>query len=162
MCAKKLTIVSDTAIFYAENHYFAFGPVVREIEFIEHLFDQITWIGYDRQDRIGDLSMQKIQSPKIKVILFKSVGGKGVFSFLRILIHYPYMFFVIFKQIQKSDIIHTRAPSHPALIAILLSFFVFLSDKTKETRFQLKVKSGIEFLYGRQIFRFGVILSFAL
>ena len=124
MCAKKLTIVSDTAIFYAENHYFAFGPVVREIEFIEHLFDQITWIGYDRQDRIGDLSMQKIQSPKIKVILFKSVGGKGVFSFLRILIHYPYMFFVIFKQIQKSDIIHTRAPSHPALIAILLSFFL--------------------------------------
>lgn len=124
MRAKKLTIVSDTAIFYSNNFYYGFGPVVREIEFIDHLFDQITWIGYDRQDRIDDLSMQKIQSPKIKIILLKSVGGKGLLSFLKILVQYPFMFFVIFKQIKKSDIIHTRAPSHPALIATLISFFL--------------------------------------
>ncbi|HRE79337.1 MAG TPA: glycosyltransferase family 4 protein [Flavobacterium sp.] len=123
MCAKKLTIVSDTAIFHSNNSYYGFGPVVREIEFVEHLFDQITWIGFDRQDRIGDLSMQKIQSNKIKFILLKNVGGKGLFSFLKILTQYPFMFFVIYRQIQKSDIIHTRAPSHPALIAILISYF---------------------------------------
>jgi len=34
------------------------------------------------------------------------------------------MFFIILKQVRKANVIHTRAPSHPALIAILISFFL--------------------------------------
>lgn len=121
---KQLTIVSDTAIYKHNGSYYAFGPVVREIEFIEELFDQITWIGYERIDKLNDLSMQKIKSKKIKVVFLKRIGGKNIFSFFRILFQYPVMFFVIFNNIYKADIVHTRAPSHPALIAILISFFL--------------------------------------
>jgi glycosyltransferase involved in cell wall biosynthesis len=102
---------------------FSFGPVVRELEHVEHLFDEITWVGYANKSNEVDVSMIKINSPKIKLILFKSIGGKGIFSFINILLQYPKMFFVILNQIQNTDIVHTRAPSHPALIAIIISFF---------------------------------------
>lgn len=120
---KKLTIITDTLMCKNELGSFSFGPVVRELEHVEHLFDEITWIGFAKSDNLVDLSMKKIDSKKIKIILLKNVGGKGVISFLFILLNYPIMFFVILKQILKSNIIHTRAPSHPALIAILISFF---------------------------------------
>lgn len=124
MCAKKLTIVSDTAMYRNANESFAFGPVVRELEYIEHLFDEITWIGFERSDKKGDLSMKKINSKKIKIITLKRVGGKGLLSFLAIVLQYPKMYSIILKQVKKADIIHTRAPSHPALIAVLISFFI--------------------------------------
>lgn len=121
---KKLAIVSDTAIYRDGDNHFGFGPVVREIEFIEHLFDEVVWIGYNRVDRIGDLSMQQISSPKIKIVLLKRVGGKGLRSVLNILIQYPVMLFVILKYIKNADVVHTRTPSHPAVITVLISFFL--------------------------------------
>lgn len=123
MGLKKLTIISDTALYCIKNDYFGFGPVVKEIQFIEHMFDEIVWIGFERNDRINDLSMQKIQNNKIKFILLKNIGGKNIKSFLEILMYYPKIFFIIKKEIKNSHVIHSRAPSHPALISILISFF---------------------------------------
>ena len=121
---KKLTIVSDTAIYEKNGKYFAFGPVVREIEAIEYLFEKIIWIGYKRNDRINDLSMVEIRSEKIKIVLLKKNGGKTLFSMLELIFQYPIMFFTILKNIYNSRVIHTRAPSHPAFIATVLSFFM--------------------------------------
>ena len=122
--SKKLTVISDTAMFQNESGLFAFGPVVRELEYIAPFFEEITWVGFEQIDKEGDLSMKKIESDKIKIVLLKSVGGKGFLAFFKILINYPVMFFVIVKSIRKANIIHTRAPSHPALIAFLISFFM--------------------------------------
>ena len=70
---KKLTIVSDTAIFCDKGKYFAFGPVVREVENFEYLFEEITWIGFNRLDKQNDLSMQEIKSKKTKLFLIRIV-----------------------------------------------------------------------------------------
>lgn len=121
--SKKLTIISDTIMCSNESGYYSFGPVVRELEHIEHLFDEITWIGYAKSDGLVDASMKKIDSKKIKLVLLNSIGGTGFISFLKILLNYPLMFFILLKHIKKSNIIHTRSPSHPALIAILISYF---------------------------------------
>lgn len=121
---KNLTIVSDTAIFQEDGKYYAFGPVVNELESFEHLFDKITWIGFNRPDKKGDLSMKAITSGKVRVIALKEVGGKTFFSSLNILLRYPFMFFIILKNVVKADVIHTRAPSHPAFIAVLISFLI--------------------------------------
>lgn len=121
---QNLTIISDTAMFQSETGLYAFGPVVRELEYIAPLFDKITWIGFEFSEKVGDMSMKKIESNKIKIVLLKNVGGKGFFEFSKILLYYPLMFFVILKHVLKADVIHTRAPSHPALIAILMSFFL--------------------------------------
>ncbi len=121
---KKLTIVSDTAIYCVGNKYYAFGPVVREIEFIQDMFESITWIGFESKNKLNDPSMQEITSKKIEVLLLKRVGGKGLLSFLNILFQYPKMFIVILKNVFKADVVHTRSPSHPALIAVFISFFL--------------------------------------
>lgn len=121
---KQLTIVSDTAMFQNGNEVYAFGPVVRELEFIAPLFDEIIWIGFYRKDKIGDLSMKKIESEKIKVVLLDKVGGKRFLDTIKILLYYPTMFFTILKYARKADVIHTRAPSHPALIAAFISVFL--------------------------------------
>lgn len=120
----KLTIVSDTAIYFKDGKYFAFAPVVNEIISFEHLFEKITWIGFNRIDRIDDLSMKEINSSKIKIVFLKNIGGKSYLSVLKILIHYPIMFFIVFKNINNAQVVHTRAPSHPAFVAILLSFLL--------------------------------------
>src|SRR5690606_12071357 len=57
-----------------------------------------------------------------KMVFLKTVGGKDAFSFLNILLNYPRMLLVIYKNIKAADVVHTRAPSHPALIGGLLSF----------------------------------------
>ncbi|MGE4347073.1 MAG: glycosyltransferase [Flavobacteriaceae bacterium] len=119
---RRLTIVSDTALYKKDNQHYGFGPVVRELEEIQGNFDEIIWIGFLRNDKIDDLSMQIITSSIIKPIYLKSVGGKNLWSFLNILLNYPIMLYTITKYILKADIIHTRAPSHPALIGGLLSF----------------------------------------
>lgn len=119
----KLTIVSDTAIYQKDGKHYAFGPVVREIESIEHLFDNITWIGFNRLDKRNDQSMLLVKSDKIKVVLLNKIGGKNLFSIFPILLQYPLMFFILFKNIYNAQVVHTRAPSHPAFIATVLSFF---------------------------------------
>src|SRR5690554_6275276 len=122
MYYRRLTIVSDTPLYKKDNQHYGFGPVVRELEEIQGYFDEIIWIGFLRNDKIDDLSMQIITSLNIKPIYLKNVGGKNLWSFLKILLNYPIMIYTITKYILKADIIHTRAPSHPALIGGLLSF----------------------------------------
>jgi len=120
---KRIVVVSDTPLYKDKDSFFGFGPVVRELEFIDDLFEEIIWIGFNREDKKGDLSMLQIQSPRIKVVLLNRVGGKGIASILKIVVNYPIMFFTILKYVVNSKIIHTRAPSHPAMIGVVLSFF---------------------------------------
>lgn len=120
---KRIVVVSDTPLYKDKDCFFGFGPVVRELEFIDDLFEEIIWIGFNREDKKGDLSMLQIQSPRIKVVLLNRVGGKGMASMFRIVVNYPIMFFTILKYVINSKIIHTRAPSHPAMIGVILSFF---------------------------------------
>lgn len=119
---RKLLIISDTAMFLKEKHGFAFGPVVNEIEYIHADFEDIIWIGFNRVDRHTDLSMKEITVSKIKLILLKPIGGKGLVSFLKVLCQYPRMLYIIMQHLKNASIVHTRGPSHPALIGILSSY----------------------------------------
>lgn len=120
---KKLLIVSDTAVYSKEGKFFAFGPVVDELNSFKHFFEKIVWIGYERNDKYDDLSMKEITSSNVEVIFLKSIGGRNLLSFIEILFYYPIMFFIILNQVFSAQVIHTRAPSHPAFIALIISFF---------------------------------------
>ena len=63
--SSKLLIVSDTAMRVNETGVIeAFEPVVREIENFEHLFEQITWIGYDYSNDLNRKNMRSTVSKK--------------------------------------------------------------------------------------------------
>mgnify|MGYP001327666253 FL=1 len=56
-----LLIVSDTPMRMVEDaEYEAYEPVVREIENMEHLFADITWIGYNYNNDLSRSNLRKI------------------------------------------------------------------------------------------------------
>ncbi|VXC31776.1 Glycosyltransferase involved in cell wall bisynthesis [Flavobacterium sp. 9AF] len=121
---KKLIVVSDTAMLKNSKENLAFGPVVDELEFIESLFDKIIWIGYHFPEKENDKSMKIIKKSKIKLVMLPQIGGKSILSKLNIILRYPVLFFVILRYVFFAPVIHTRGPSHPAFIAIVISFFI--------------------------------------
>lgn len=115
----KFLVISDTAISDENDEMYAFGPVVKELEFLQFP-DQITWIGFRKKKNASHI---KITDNRIETIALNPSGGKGVINKLKILFNYPIYFFVIIKQVAKADKIHVRAPSNPAVITMLLSYF---------------------------------------
>jgi len=99
-----------------------FEPVLREVSAFSHLFNKIYWLGYD-QGKNPPLNSHFIESPSIKVTLLPPSGGKNILSKVRIIFLLPLYLFYIGKTIVHSDIIHTRGPSIPALLALLISLF---------------------------------------
>lgn len=121
---KQLVVISDTAIYKNDGKVFGFASVVQELEYIEDKFETIIWIGTNSPKLKGNDTLIEIKSQNIQTILIPKMGGKSIFQILKILVLYPYLFLLIGKHIFNASVIHTRAPSHPAFIAILLSFLI--------------------------------------
>lgn len=119
---KRLVVVSDTALYKHNTQVFGFATVVKELEFIQHDFEEIIWIGANRPDRKDSGALIPIKAPNIKTILIPKMGGKSIKEVVKILLLYPYLFCLLLKYIYKADVIHTRLPAHPAFIAVILSF----------------------------------------
>jgi glycosyltransferase involved in cell wall biosynthesis len=117
-------IVSDTSVYVNEaGEYLAFEPVAREIEHFSHLFNSITWIAakyeYDRTIR----NVKRIEKIPIRYILTPAIGGRGFCNRLRIIREYFRLAFIILINIYKADVIHSRGPSHSAIITVFYSLF---------------------------------------
>lgn len=118
----RLLIVSDTAVYINEKgEYLAFEPVARELENFAPLFGSITWIAsrYPFNKRIRNV--KRIENVTIRYILTPSIGGKGLLNRVRIIAEYFRLGFLILANIFKSDVIHSRGPSHAAIIAAFYS-----------------------------------------
>ena len=81
---KKLTIVSDTPLCYYNDNWYGFNAVVKEIECIEEMFDEIVWLGAISNDLKGSPILIKINVEKVKIVPLKLIGGKTIFSKLKI------------------------------------------------------------------------------
>ena len=81
----KLLIISDTSMkIDSYGKISILEPVAREIEYVEELFDQITWIGYDYSN-YKTINFKEIKSKKIKYILLEKIGGKTIYDKINIL-----------------------------------------------------------------------------
>lgn len=118
-----LLVISDTGMCFKNKELKAFGPVVKELDYLLKEYKFITWIGFDNPKEIENKSFLKVNQEKIKLIRLKKVGGKLLSSKMMILLAYPKMIMIIYKEIKKHKYIHTRAPSNPAVIAMFLSIF---------------------------------------
>lgn len=121
-----LLIVSDTAVYLdAKGEYVAFEPVVREIENFARFFGTITWIAFKFDFRPEIRNIKSVLGIDIKYVLLPAVGGSGLNQRLRIIWTYIKLVFIIPIYIRRKDIVHTRGPSHPALITIFYSILFF-------------------------------------
>ena len=119
---KRLVVVSDTALYKQNNQVFGFVAVVNELELLQDNFEKIIWIGANRPELKDNGTLIEIKAPNIKTILLPKMGGKSLRQVLKILVLYPYLFVLIFKNVYKAEVIHTRLPSHPAFMAVLISY----------------------------------------
>lgn len=119
-----LLIVSDTMMIRTEEGVIAFEPVVRELENFEHVFDRITWIGFGYPIEEKKYSVRKAANPKIRYIMLPRVGGKSILDKLKVYWMMPYTLFVILYHLKGHEVVHTRGPSMPAFLAVLVSFVI--------------------------------------
>jgi glycosyltransferase involved in cell wall biosynthesis len=115
---RRLLIISDTAVYKKGNETFAYEPVVREIQSYAHIFDQIVWLGSKVDTLQG--SMCDIILPNLKIVSMPNVRSKYL-NAINVVLAYPAFLYYILKYFFSSTHIHTRGPSHPALLGILFS-----------------------------------------
>jgi glycosyltransferase involved in cell wall biosynthesis len=116
-----LLVVSDTPVYREGGHYTAFEPVVRELEFLANLFDEIIWLGCNTKSRKHAMRIPA-EDKSINITAMPSVTN-GKMNFLHVLAGYPLFLFYIMKYMRRATHIHTRGPSHPALLSLFLSSF---------------------------------------
>jgi glycosyltransferase involved in cell wall biosynthesis len=116
-----LLVVSDTPVYREGRHYTAFEPVVRELEFVANLFDEIIWLGCNTKSRKHAMRVPTA-GKSINITAMPSVTNRRL-NFLYVLVSYPLFLFYIMKYMRRATHIHTRGPSHPALISLFLSPF---------------------------------------
>ena len=102
--------------------YYCFEPVYREIFALSDKFDEIIWMGC--KTNVYQNSLIKPNVSKLKIIQLPSVTRyNGILNKLINIGNYFSYFYNIIKYASKATHIHTRGPSHPALIGIIYSLF---------------------------------------
>lgn len=100
-----------------------FEPTLREIESIATYFSQIVWIGYKFEGPKPGYS----RSAKVKNLRCKPYpavfGGPSFLHKMRMIWYIPRLVQNIRYELASAEFVHTRGPSVPALIGVLISFF---------------------------------------
>lgn len=123
MKLNKLLIISDTKMIKNDTGYYAFNSVVKELDIFITLFDSITWIGFDYSQEPLDNTLLNVDYPKINLILLRRSGGQSFAHKLKVLIKLIEYYGTIIKEVKVADVIHSRGPSVPMLLALLISYF---------------------------------------
>ena len=103
---------------YEGSKPYAFGPVVMEIKYFLNYFEEITWIG--RKAELNP-TFYELPSDKVRLKLLPMIKAKGWKHKLGVLFNYPIMFRMLKQEIRKHETVHVRAPSHPAVVAMLVA-----------------------------------------
>lgn len=120
---KSLLIISDTPFYLREQNIAVFEPTLREIEEVADLFSTVKWISYKREGN-GDKNARVPVAPNIKLHTIRNFrGGQSLWKKFWILISIPWQAFLLYREIPNFNVVHTRAPSVPALLVIVFSFF---------------------------------------
>lgn len=118
---KKLTIISDTASSTINGVKVAYEPVVREVQYFSELFDEIFWLTYEYSEQH---TIYSSDIPKnVHVTPFNHIGGNNLRSKIDVISKYPKLINKVKRLVEKSDYVHVRAPSHPAMICMIVNIF---------------------------------------
>ena len=114
-------MVTDTPITITNDKKRVFEPVLREVENFEHLFSKITWIGYDFTKTEEYFTYRSPEFNKIDIIALPRIGGEGFKRKIGLLFKLIPYISIIINKIREHDFIHSRGPSFPAFLTIILS-----------------------------------------
>ncbi|MCD6062465.1 MAG: glycosyltransferase [Flavipsychrobacter sp.] len=118
LSGRRLLVISDTPVYKEAEGYVAFEPVVRELEALAPLFDEIVWLACKVEEK-----KYAMRQPD-HALSIRIVGMPGVlkrYNLFRMLALYPVFAYYMLSFSAKATHTHTRGPSHPAFLGILLA-----------------------------------------
>ena len=119
----RLLLITDTRIQKVNSGYFAFNSVVNELNYIKHLFSEVTWIGYDFTDCQLDGTLIIVDQEIVNnIVLLPRSGGKRLVSKLDALFKSVLYLVKLRKYIKAADVIHVRGPSIPMFCSLIYAF----------------------------------------
>ena len=111
-----LLVVSDTPARKTQLGIQVYEPVLRELKMLIPYFDNIIWLTSNAEE--GKYAMTPCDK-SIDVVIMPSVYHKR-WNWLFSIVNYPVFAFYILKYLGSTNYVHTRGPSHPALITAML------------------------------------------
>jgi glycosyltransferase involved in cell wall biosynthesis len=117
-----LLIISDTPMWQTKDGVSVFEPTLREVEWLGEMFEHITWMGYGHGEVPKSFARQTSKLNINFIVLPYAVGGSSLLQKVRILPFIPKILLTILRQVRNTRYVHTRGPSVPALITILISY----------------------------------------
>jgi glycosyltransferase involved in cell wall biosynthesis len=120
----KLVIVSATPMYgiKTDEPLEVYEPTLREIESIKDLFEEVNWLGYYKGNNPGNARRAGTKNIHLAA-LPRAEGGDSLLAKFKILPVLPLLVYKVFRVIQRHDVVHSRGPSVPAFVCIVLSFF---------------------------------------
>lgn len=118
-----LLIISNMAHYRARGVVYGWGPVVREIDHLAALFDDVRHLAM-LHDGPPPPTALPYSSPKISFSSLTPSGGLGLRSKLGILARSPRYLAACLRELRRADAVHVRCPANISLEALLLLRFV--------------------------------------
>ncbi len=121
----KLTIISHTEHFRNDDGTIVgWGPTISELNHLVKEFDKITHVAMLHHGNPPPSSLPYTSS-KIKFVALPALGGKSIFSKLKILLFAPKIINIVLKEVKKSDAFQLRTPTGIGVFLIpYLTWFV--------------------------------------
>lgn len=121
-----LLVISDTPLYHnlGKQRLEVFEPTLREVESLCFLFKSVRWLGYDFRKPNPGHARAPLNEKIVLQVLPTALGGKGIINKLKIIPFLPFLIKDIYSAIRDADVVHTRGPSVPAFLGIILSFIL--------------------------------------
>lgn len=121
----KLTIISHTEHYKQQDGtVVGWGPTINEINHLVEEFDEITHVAMLHKGSPPSSSLS-YNSSKINFVPLPVLGGKSIYSKLKLLFYVPRIIQIVWKELKKSDVFQLRTPTGIGVFLIpYLTFFV--------------------------------------
>ena len=121
----KLVVISHTEHYYNSNgDIVGWGSTITELNHLLEDFDEITHIAM-LHAKSSPKSSIPYTSSKIKFVPIPVLGGKSLFSKLKLILSAPKIMKIVSKEIKKADIFQLRTPTGIGVFLIpFLTFFI--------------------------------------
>lgn len=128
----KLLIITHTPHTKEGNHYFAYGPYVREMNLWEKQVDSLVVVAPLKESTPGAIDLP-YKSASITFFKVPAFSMTSIGSTLKAFLQIPVILWVLFKAMRKADHIHLRCPGNMGLLGCVVQ--IFFPKKKKSAKY---------------------------
>ena len=114
------------------NRYYSYTPYIREMNIWFQQVDEVLILAPENSLKLIN-NEEAYRTNSLNFFKVPAISFTGIGKILTSLIKLPYIFFTVFKVMQKADHIHLRCPGNITLIGCLLQ--IFFPNKLKSVKY---------------------------